>query len=82
MKRPRKHHGANAPVLSIHLKNEFNGRSLARSGGRAKTVLESSFPQPFDYGFRREAVELDGLMPRRVAAEELHTVPRAVQLLG
>src|ERR1035437_948675 len=39
MKRPRKHHGASAPVLSIHVKNELNGRSLARYGGRAKTVL-------------------------------------------
>src|ERR1039457_2232406 len=39
MKRPRKHHGANAPVLSIHVKNELNGRSLARDRTRAKTVL-------------------------------------------
>ena len=41
MKRPRKHHGANAPVLSIHFRNEFKGRSLARGRGRAKTVLEN-----------------------------------------
>jgi hypothetical protein len=39
MKRPRKHHGANGPVLAIHVKNEFKGRSLARDRGYAKTVL-------------------------------------------
>ena len=41
MKSPRKHHGANAPVLSIHFRNEFKGRSLARGWGRAKAVLEN-----------------------------------------
>ena len=39
MKRPRKHQGAKAPVLSIHFKNELKGRSLARSRGRAKRVF-------------------------------------------
>jgi hypothetical protein len=29
-KRPRKHHGAQAPVLSIHFRNELKVRSLAR----------------------------------------------------
>ena len=41
MKRPRKHHGAHAPVLSIHVMNEFKGRSLARGRGRAKAVFET-----------------------------------------
>jgi hypothetical protein len=43
MKRVRKHHGAHAPVLSIHFRNEFNGRSLARSRGRVKKLLGSGF---------------------------------------
>jgi hypothetical protein len=41
MKSPRKHHGARGPVLSIHFRNEFKGRSLARNRGRAKAVLKS-----------------------------------------
>ena len=40
MKSPRKHHGAQAPVLSIHFRNELKGHSLARSRGRAKAVLK------------------------------------------
>ena len=82
MNRPRKHHGAHAPVLSIHVTNEFKGRSLARGRGRAKTVLGSGFAQLRDYVFRGEAVELDGLVARGVAADQVHAVAGAVQLLG
>src|ERR1035437_4551382 len=39
MKRPRKHHGAQAPVLSIHFRHEFNGPSLSRTRGHAKALL-------------------------------------------
>ena len=38
--------------------------------------------QAAEHLFRREAVELDGLMARGVAADELHSVAGAVQLLG
>ena len=38
MKSPRKHHGAQVPVLSIHFMNEFKGRSLARDQRRAKNI--------------------------------------------
>ena len=69
-------------MLSIHVRNEFNGRSLASRCGRAKTVLASGFSQLRGHVFRSEAVELDGLMARGVTADEVHAVPRAVQLLG
>ena len=81
MKSPRKHQGAQAPLLAIQLTKELKGRSLARGRGHAKRVLKSPFRQLAGYIFGCEAVQLDRLVARGVAAHQLHAVPGAVQLL-
>lgn len=80
MKRPRKHHGAQWPVLAIHVRNEFKGRSLASGRGHAKTLLVSGFAQLRDDVFRLKAVELERLVARGVAAHQFHAVAGAVQV--
>src|SRR5512135_1328754 len=80
-KSARNHQGAQAPVLSIHVMSDLKGRSLARGQGRAKAVLGSGPAQFRGHLFRAEAVEHNRLVARGVAADNVHSVARAVQLL-
>ena len=85
MNRPRKHHGAHAPVLSIQVMNAFKkAKSVAgparlplrQAGSGSRGLHESG-----NHLISGEAIELDRLVPRGVPPHDVHPVARAVQLL-